>query len=69
MQLLFVAGKCGLKYAELLEEQGKWAEAIKQCRLVHDDLVENFGEDYLEWLPEAPNAAQMLERLRADLHP
>ena len=41
----------------------KVSEALEQCRLVESVLVEEFGDDYSEWLPDAPRADQLLVEL------
>lgn len=59
----FSAAKHGMEYVEFLKTRNHWSKAAEQCRLVWHILEAHFGVDYAEWLPDAPQAATMLQLL------
>lgn len=67
MQWHFLVGKCGMEYVKFLKERGFLAQAAKQCRRVHRSLAEELGDDYAEWLPNAPQVPLMLDHIEKTL--
>lgn len=49
--------------AKFLKTWGKTSETTEQCRTAQEGLEEAFGEDFLEWLSDAPDPATMLQQL------
>ena len=63
MKRFYLVGKYGVECVEFLKERGKLCEALEQCQWVERVLVEEFGDDYSDWLQYAPRAGQLLIEL------
>ena len=59
----FLVAKYHAYYVEYLQRSDKLSEALVQANCLQRFLVEEFGEDYLEWLENAPNAVELCQRL------
>lgn len=60
MKVPLLAVKCRFEHAKFLKNWGKLLEAVEQWRIAQSSLVAEFGNDYLQWLVDAPDAAPML---------
>lgn len=48
-----------------MKDRGRFSEALEQFRLVEQSLVEEFRENYLEWLPSySKRAREALQALQ-----
>ena len=50
-------------YVEHLKCTDKLSEALEHAKHLKEFLTDNFGEDYSDWLGDAPNAAQLCKEL------
>lgn len=59
----FLLAKYQALYVKYLKHTKQWSEALSQARCLESFLTEEFGEDYLSWLPGAPNASELCSDL------
>ena len=59
----FLYAKYDAYYVEHLQRSNKLSEALVQANCLQRFLVNEFGEDYLDWLENAPNAVELCQRL------
>ena len=61
----FLQAKSQAYYVDYLKCTGRLSEAFTQANLLQIFLTDEFGEDYLDWLEEAPNAVKLCQELEA----
>ena len=59
----FLVAKYHAYYVGYLQCSNKLSEALVQANCLQRFLVNEFGEDYLDWLENAPNAVELCQRL------
>ena len=61
----FLVVKYQAYYVELLKNNDQLSQALEQAHILQVFLRDEFGEDYLDWLEDSPNAANLCEELEA----
>ena len=57
----FLVVKYQAYYVELLKNNDQLSQALEQAHILQVFLRDEFGEDYLDWLEDSPNAANLCE--------
>ena len=65
LKLLFLAAKYQAYYIEHLKLTSQLSEALVQAHQLQIFSNQEFGEDYLDWLEDAPNALKLCKELDA----
>ena len=63
-QAPFVIAKWHAFYVEYFQRSNKLTEALAEAHRLKRFLESKFGEDYVDWLDDAPNAIELYHRLR-----
>ena len=63
MEASFLIAKFRAYYIDHLKCTNQLSEAMVQTHLLQLFLVDEFGEDYLDWLPDAPDPLKILRDL------
>ena len=63
----FLVAKYQAHYVENLQCTYQISEALVQAHLLQSFLIDEFGEDYLDWLADAPHASRLCEELESTI--
>ena len=63
MEASFLMAKYRAYYIDHLKCTNQLSEAMAQAHLLQLFLVDEFGEDYLDWVTDAPDALKILSEL------
>ena len=64
LQKKFLMAKYQAYCVEHLKCTNQLSEALVQAEDLQAFLTDEFGEDYLDWMEDAPNAANLCEELK-----
>ena len=61
---LFLIAKWQAFYVEYLQRSNKLTKVLAEAHCLKRFLESEFGEDYVDWLEDAPNAIELYQRLQ-----